>query len=61
MASTSKSTGKSNVPMYVLTLVGLAIYAATTWVVVDNAGGTGTNSDDSNTPNGVVSGPPAFK
>ena len=40
--------------MYVLTLVGLAIYAATTWIVVDNAGGVGIHSDDSNTPNGVV-------
>ncbi len=61
MASTSKSTSKSNVPMYALTVIGLVIYAATTWVVVDNAGGVGTNSDDSNTPNGVVSGPPPFK
>lgn len=61
MASTSKSTGKSNVPMYVMTVLGLVIYAATTWVVVDNAGGVGVHSEDSNTPNGVVPGPPAFK
>lgn len=61
MASTSKGSEKSNVPLYVLTLLGLVFYAAVTWVVVDNAGGVGVNSDDSNTPNGVVSGPPAFK
>ena len=49
---------KSNVPMYVMTLVGLAIFAATTYVVVDQAGGVGVHADDSNTPNAVVSGPP---
>jgi hypothetical protein len=52
---------RSNVPMYVLALVGLAIYGATTYVVTDVAGGTGVHSDDSNTPNAVVSGPPDFK
>ena len=55
------SKSKSNIPMYVLTLVGLVIYAATTWVVVDHAGGVGVHANDSNTPNGVVPGPPAFK
>jgi hypothetical protein len=59
--STSSKDGKSNVPLYVMTAVGLAIYAATTWIVVDNAGGVGVHSDDSNTPNAVVPGPPAFK
>jgi hypothetical protein len=52
---------KSNVPMYVLTAVGLAIYAATTYIVVDQAGGVGVHSDDSNTPNAIVPGPPAAK
>lgn len=52
---------KSNVPMYVLTIVGLAFYAAATYVVVDQAGGVGVHADDSNTPNAVVPGPPAFK
>ena len=52
---------KSNVPLIVMTAVGLAIYAAATYVVVDQAGGVGVHSDDSNTPNAVVPGPPAFK
>lgn len=52
---------KSNVPMYVLTLLGLAIYGATTYVVTEVAGGTGNHADYSNSPNGVVTGPPDFK
>lgn len=52
---------KSNVPMYVMTFVSLAIFAATTYVVVDQAGGVGVRPEDSNTPNAVVPGPPAFK
>ena len=52
---------KSNVPMYVLAILGLALYGATTYVVTEVAGGTGVHSDESNTPNGVVPGPPDFK
>jgi hypothetical protein len=59
--TTDHSTrGKSNVPVYVLSLVGLAVYAGGTYVVVDQAGGVGVHSEDSNTPNGVMPGPPAF-
>lgn len=56
-----KTGQKSNVPLYVATLLGLAIYGAGTYVVTEIAGGTGVHADYSNTPNGVVEGPPAFK
>jgi hypothetical protein len=52
---------KSNVPLYVVSLLGLAIFTATTYVVVDQAGGVGVHPDDSNTPNFIVPGPPDFK
>jgi hypothetical protein len=61
MESKSTGKGKSNVPLYVLTLVGLAIYGATTYIVTEVAGGTGVHADESNTPNAVVPGPPPFK
>lgn len=57
----SKSSGKSNVPMYVAAIVGLVIYGATTYIVTEVAGGTGVHADESNTPNAVVPGPPPFK
>lgn len=52
---------KSNVPMIVLTVAGLAFYAVGTYVVVEVAGGTHVSSADSNTPNATVPGPPDFK
>ena len=57
----AREKSKSNVPMIVMTLLGLAIYATGTYIVVDQAGGVGVHSDDSNTPNAVVPGPPDFK
>lgn len=57
----SNKQQRSNAPMIVMTLLGLAVYAATTYIVVDQAGGVGVHSNDSNTPNAVVPGPPAFK
>ena len=52
---------KSLVPLIVGTLVGVAVYCVATTLVVDAAGGTKVESDYSNTPSGVVPGPPAFK
>ncbi|MCU1594648.1 MAG: hypothetical protein JWO12_2040 [Frankiales bacterium] len=60
MAGTAAKS-KSNVPMYVATIIGLAVYAVGTYAVVQTAGGTDVTSTDSNTPNGVTVGPPAFK
>ena len=51
----------SLVPLIVGTLVGMAVFCVTTYVVVEQAGGTKVESDYSNTPNAVVPGPPAFK
>ncbi|MCW2599753.1 MAG: hypothetical protein JWM02_1582 [Frankiales bacterium] len=52
---------KSNLMPIVASIAGLAIYAVGTYVVVEAAGGTQVSSDYSNTPNGTVPGPPAFK
>ena len=57
----SGKSGKSNVPLYVAALLGLTVYAVGTYVVVEVAGGTEVSSTDSNTPNGVVPGPPAAR
>jgi hypothetical protein len=51
----------SLIPAIVGLLVGTAVFCVTTFVVVDQAGGTKVESDYSNTPNAVVPGPPAFK
>lgn len=52
---------KSNVPLYLATIIGMLIYAVGTYVAVEAAGGTEVTSTDSNTPNGVTVGPPPFK
>ncbi len=52
---------KSLVPFVVATIVGTAVFCVGTYVVTEMAGGTKLESDYSNTPNGVVPGPPAFK
>ena len=52
---------KSLVPLIVGTLVGVAVYSVATTLVIDAAGGSQVESDYSNTPTGVVPGPPAFK
>jgi hypothetical protein len=52
---------KSNLPMIVLSVIGLLIYTFGTYIVVDLAGGTKVSPDYSNTPNATVPGPPAFK
>ena len=57
----SGKSGKSNAPLYVAALLGLTLYAVGTYVVVEVAGGTEVSSTDSNTPNGVVPGPPAAR
>jgi hypothetical protein len=56
MASAAKK--KSNIPMFVLAAIGLAVYGVGTYVIVEVAGGTGIHSDYSNTPNGVTPGAP---
>lgn len=53
--------GKSNIPMFVASILGLVVYTVGTYVVVEVAGGTAVSSTDSNTPNGVTQGPPDFK
>lgn len=52
---------KSDTPKIILTVVGLAIYAVGTYVVVQVAGGTEVSSHYGNTPNATVPGPPADK
>jgi hypothetical protein len=59
MSSTTKP--KSNVPVFVMALVGLIVYGVGTYVVVEVAGGTGIKPSYSNTPNGVTAGAPDFK
>jgi hypothetical protein len=59
MASAARN--KSNVPMFVMAVIGLLVYSVGTYVVIEVAGGTGIHSEYSNTPNGVTVGPPAFK
>lgn len=51
----------SLVPLIAGTLVGVTVFCVVTTLVVDAAGGTKVESDYSNTPTGVVPGPPAFK
>ena len=58
MASTAP---KSNVPMIVGAVLGTLVFAVSTYVVVETAGGTDLSPSYSNTPNGVHPGPPAFK
>lgn len=53
-------SSKSNVPLYVGTILGLALYAGGTYVVTEVAGGTEVTETESNTPNGVVPGPPGI-
>lgn len=52
---------KSNLPTIVFGLVGVLVYAAVTYAVVEVAGGADVESSYSNTPNGVTPGPPPFK
>lgn len=52
---------KSLVPLIAGTLVGVAVFGVATTLVVEAAGGTKVAPDYSNTPTGVVPGPPAFK
>ena len=51
---------KSNAPLYVGTILGLALYGVGTYVVTEVAGGTEVIETDSNTPNAVVPGPPGI-
>ena len=51
----------SDTPKIILTVVGLAIYAAGTYAVVEAAGGTDVSGAHGNTPNATVPGPPASK
>lgn len=50
---------RSNTPLYLAALIGLAVYAVGTYAVVEVAGGTDVSSGHGNTPNAVVPGPPA--
>jgi hypothetical protein len=52
---------KSNLVPIVASILGLVIYAVGTYAVVEVAGGTKISPAESNTPNGVTQGPPAFK
>ena len=61
MAGASSTKSKSNLSTYIAALMGLAIYAGGTYVVVDLAGGAAVETNDSNTPNGVTVGPPSYK
>ena len=60
MAGTAAKS-KSNVPIYLATIIGVIVYGVGTYAVVEAAGGTDVTSTDSNTPNGVTVGPPAYK
>ncbi len=51
----------SNVRVIVGALVGVAVYCVSTYLVVEQAGGTKVEADYSNTPNGVTPGAPDFK
>lgn len=52
---------KSNVPVIVGAVLGTLVFAVSTYVVVEVAGGTDLSPSYSNTPNGVHPGPPEFK
>jgi hypothetical protein len=52
---------RSNVPTVIAAVVGTVVFAVSTYIVVEVAGGTKVESSDSNTPNGVTPGPPDFK
>ncbi|MGZ6793189.1 MAG: hypothetical protein ACXVFV_09570 [Mycobacteriales bacterium] len=52
---------KSNLVPFVVTFLGLAIFAGGTYAVVEAAGGTKVDPAYSNTPNGVTPGAPDFK
>ena len=52
---------KSNLMPIVAAILGLAVYAVGTYAVVEVAGGTKISPEESNTPNGVTPGPPAFR
>jgi len=54
-------TSKGNAPRIAAGLVGMLVFAVVTYVVTEVAGGTKVESGYSNTPNGVVPGPPDFR
>ncbi len=57
----SARENKSNAKLVIGALVGIAIFGVSTYVVVDQAGGTKVEPGYSNTPNGVTPGAPPFK
>jgi hypothetical protein len=62
MAGASKTNKKkSDAPMIIGAVLGIAVFATVTYVAVDVAGGTSVETNDSNTPNGVTVGPPSYK
>jgi len=52
---------KSNTATILVAAVATLLFGATTWWVVDAAGGTKVDPGYSNTPNATIPGPPAFK
>ena len=52
---------KSNTSMITISTIAMLLFGATTWWVVDAAGGTKVEPGYSNTPNATVPGAPAFK
>ncbi len=52
---------KSNTTPIVAATVACLLFGGVTYWVVDKAGGTKLEPQNSNTPNATVSGPPAFK
>ncbi len=57
----STTRSKSNAPVIIAAVIGTLIFSVVTYVVVDVAGGVDVGPEYSNTPNGVVPGPPEFK
>ena len=52
------SKPKRDLPMILAAVLGTIAFAVGTYAVVEAAGGTDVEADYSNTPNGVVPGPP---
>jgi hypothetical protein len=52
---------RSNTVTLVVAFLATVVFGVITYVCVEVAGGTGISSEYSNTPNGVVPGPPGVR
>ena len=59
--SSTKAKSKSNAGVIIAAVLGTLVFSVVTYVTVDIAGGVDVGPEYSNTPNGVVPGPPEFK